>query len=136
MPILAPFAINSNSYGGQFSWRVSPKFTLSGWVGLTEVEAIDFGDGEIWNYALTFAFPDLGGPGHLGGIVLGVQPYLASFEGADFPNDTSVHVEAFYRYQIRPGIWLTPGFLWLTAPNQNRENEDIVLWMLRTTFLF
>jgi hypothetical protein len=135
--VLAPFTVNSNSYGGQFSWRASPKFTLSGWVGLTEVEAIDAGDGEIWNYALTFAFPDLGGPGHLGGVVLGVQPYLASMEGVELPNnDTSVHVEAFYRYQIREGIWLTPGLIWITAPNQNRDNEDIVLWTLRTTFLF
>ncbi|MDY6804244.1 MAG: iron uptake porin [Cyanobacteriota bacterium] len=135
--VLAPFAVNSNSYAGQFSWRVSPKFILSGWVGLTEVEAIEQGDGEIWNYALTFGLPDLGGEGHFGGIVLGVQPYLASLEGVEIPsNDTSVHVEAFYRYQIRQGIWLTPGFIWLTAPNQNRDNEDIFLWTLRTTFLF
>lgn len=135
--VLAPFTINSDSFGGQFSWRINLKVVLSGWVGLTKIEAIEQGDGEIWNYALTLALPDLGGEGHLGGLVVGVQPYLASLEGVDIPsNDTSLHVEGFYRYQVRPGIWITPGFIWITAPNQNRKNEDILLWTVRTTFLF
>lgn len=134
---LAPFKIVANSYGGQFSWRINPKFVMSGWVGLTNVRAIGQGDGEIWNYALTFALPDLGGEGNLGGLVVGAEPYLGHLEGVTVPsNDTSVHVEAFYKYQVTPGITVTPGVIWITAPNQNRDNEDIVLGVVRTTFWF
>lgn len=134
---LAPFKVVANSYGGQFSWRINPKFVMSGWVGLTNVRAIGQGDGEIWNYALTFALPDLGGEGNLGGLVVGAEPYLGHLEGVTVPsNDTSIHIEAFYKYQVTPGITVTPGVIWITAPNQNRDNEDIVLGVVRTTFWF
>jgi len=36
--------------------RVNPNFAIAGWVSLTNVRAIG-GDGEVWNYALTLAFP-------------------------------------------------------------------------------
>ena len=134
---LAPFQVVSNSYGGQASWRINPKLTISGWVGLTKVRALGQGDGDIWNYAITVALPDLGKQGNLGGLVVGVEPYLTSLEGVKIPsNATSVHVEAFYKYQLTNNISITPGIIWITAPNQNHDNEDIVIGTVRTTFLF
>ena len=135
--VLAPFQVVSNSYGGQVSWRINPKITISGWVGLTKVRALGQGDGDIWNYAVTVALPDLGRPGNLGGLVVGVEPYITSLEGIKIPsNATSVHVEAFYRYQLTNNISITPGVIWITAPNQDHDNEDIVIGTVRTTFLF
>lgn len=134
---LAQFPTVTNSYAAQASWRVSSNFAIAGWVGLTDVRAIGVGDGEVWNYALTLAFPDLGKEGSLGGLVIGAQPYLASLEGvAPFSNDTPLHIEAFYRYQLTDNIAITPGIIWLTAPNQNADNEDIIITTLRTTFTF
>lgn len=134
---LAQFPTVTNSYAAQASWRVSSNFAIAGWVGLTDVRAIGVGDGEVWNYALTLAFPDLGKEGSLGGLVIGAQPYLASLGGvAPFSNDTPVHVEAFYKYQLTDNIAITPGIIWLTAPNQNTDNEDIIITTLRTTFTF
>ncbi len=133
---LLPYATVANSYGGEMSWRVSPRFTIGGWVGLTKVRAIATGDAEIWNYALTLAFPDLGKQGNLGGIVVGAEPYLTSFEGRDIRSDTPLHVEAFYKYQVSDNISITPGAIWLTAPNQNSDNSDVVIGTLRTTFEF
>lgn len=134
---LAQFPTVSNSYGVEFNWRVNPSLILSGWGGLTKVRAIGQGDGEIWTYALSAAFPDLGRKGNLGGLVVGAQPYLASLEGANpASRDVPFHIEAFYRHQINDRISITPGVIWLLSPNQNARNEDIVLGVLRTTFTF
>jgi hypothetical protein len=133
---LAQFPVVSNSYGVQASWKINPSVILSGWGGLTKVRAIGAGDGDIWTYALTLAFPDLGKKGSLGGIILGAQPYLAQLDGFRLNNDVPLHVEAFYKYAINDNISITPGLIWLLAPNQNADNEDIVLGVLRTTFTF
>lgn len=134
---LSQFPTITNSYATQASWRVNPNFAIAGWVAITNVRAIGAGDGEVWNYALTLAFPNLGKQGSLGGLVVGAQPYLASLKGvAPFSNDTPFHIEGFYKYQLTDNISITPGFIWLTAPNQNADNEDIVIGTVRTTFIF
>lgn len=134
---LAQFPTATDSYGAQASWKVNSNFILSGWVGFTKVRAIGVGDGEVWNYALTLAFPDLGKKGNLGGLIIGAEPYLASLEGVDLPaNDTPIHIEGFYKFQLSDHISVTPGVIWLTAPNQNANNEDVVLGTIRTTFTF
>jgi len=45
--------------------------------------------------------------------------------------DTSLHLEAFYKHQLSDNIQITPGVIWLTAPNHNQNNDDIVI-VLRT----
>ena len=81
--------------------------------------------------------------GNTGGFVVGVEPYLAEFDALvdpglsdDFENDTSLHIEAYYQHKIRKNISLTPAIIWITAPNQDRDNEDIVVGTLQTVFSF
>ena len=50
--------------------------------------------------------------------------------------DTSLHLEAFYRYQLTDNIQVTPGVIWLTAPNHNANNDDVVIGVFRTVFRF
>ncbi len=130
----------SNSYGAQASFRLSPRFIIGGWGGLTNARIIGRGDAKIWNYAVTLAFPDLGKEGNLLGFVLGREPYLDKLEAPgnlrNFNNDTSYHVEGFYKYQLTDNISLTPGVIWITNPNQNDRNDDIIIGTLRTTFTF
>ena len=129
----------ANSYGAQFSWQPTPKFALGGWFTAVFPRLIGRGDGEILTYALTFAFPDLVKEGNLLGFVVGAEPYLTSFDGGDpqpFKVDVPLHLEAFYRHQINQNISITPGFVWLTAPNQDNDNSDSVIATLRTTFQF
>ncbi len=134
---LAQFPTVTNSYGAEFFWQAHAQFGVGAWIGLVKARAIGVGDGEIWNYALSFVFPDLGKEGNLGAIVLGAQPYLASLEGVEkFENDTPFHIEIFYKYQLTDNISLTPGIIWHLAPNQNTNNQDIVTGTLRTTFTF
>ncbi|MGK7932496.1 MAG: iron uptake porin [Microcystaceae cyanobacterium] len=131
--------IIGNGYGTQFSWQPSDNFALSGWFFALYPRIIGQGDGNILSYALTFAFPDVGKEGNLLGFVVGAEPYLTSFDGGNpqpFEVDTPWHIEAFYRYQINPNISVTPGLIWLTAPNQDTRNEDDVVMTVRTNFQF
>ena len=87
------------------------------------------------------AFPDLLKDGSLGGIIVGVEPRVDSVSsglrsaiGRD--PSTSIHVEAFYQYRLNDNISITPGVVWLTAPDHNSSNQDVVIGTVRTTFTF
>lgn len=131
----------SNSYGVEASFQLSSQFVLGGWVGYTGARVIGEGDASIWNWAITAAFPDLGKPGNLAGIIVGMEPKVTGSNtrlrgiGIDDPS-TSLHLEAFYQYQLTDNIIITPGVIWLTAPNHNSANDDGVIGTVRTTFKF
>jgi hypothetical protein len=138
-----PFS--SNSYGAELSWRLSSKFVLGGWAGYTNARnlssaggTVDRGDVDIWNWAVTLGFPDLGKKGNLAGIIVGMEPKLtgSSIDEIDEDEDTSYHFEVFYQYRLTDNIAITPGVIWLTAPNHNNDNDDVVIGVLRTTFSF
>ncbi|MDM9385029.1 iron uptake porin [Chlorogloeopsis sp. ULAP01] len=138
-----PFS--SNSYGVQASLGISEQFVLGGWVGYTNARnlstaggTIDRGELDIWNWAVTLGFPDLGKKGNLAGIIVGMEPKVtgSSLNEIDTDGDTSYHVEAFYQYQISDNITITPGVIWLTAPDHNNDNDDVIIGALRTTFSF
>jgi hypothetical protein len=138
-----PFA--SNSYGIEASFGLSDKFVLGGWVGYTNARnlsteggLVDRGELEIWNWAVTLGFPDLGKKGNLAGIIFGMEPKVtsSSINEISRDRDTSYHIEAFYQYQVTDNISITPGVIWLTAPDHNNNNDDVVIGALRTTFSF
>jgi hypothetical protein len=54
-----------NSYGISASFAPSSKFAIGGWAGLTNATVIGLGNADVWNYALTLAFPDFGQEGNL-----------------------------------------------------------------------
>jgi carbohydrate-selective porin OprB len=54
------------------------------------------------------------------------------FVGAS--NNIPLHIEAFYRYQINDNISITPGLVYLLAPDQ--QDDDALLGVLRNTFTF
>jgi hypothetical protein len=142
---LSDIASSSNSYGIEASLGLSEKFVLGGWVGYTNTRNLattagfpNRGEVDIWNYAVTLGFPDLGKKGNLAGIILGMEPKVtsSSIQGLDKDRDTSYHVEAFYQYKVSDNITITPGVIWLTAPDHNNNNDDVVIGALRTTFSF
>ncbi|QXE22500.1 S-layer region-like protein [Richelia sinica FACHB-800] len=147
----------TNHYGLQASYRFNPQFTLSGWLGYTQAIAennaganVKRGDqAEIWNWAVTLAFPDLGKKGNLGGIIFGQPPKVTSNDfgsSAVSPtnlvadrrvdNDTSYHLEALYRYQVNSNLSITPGLIVIFNPEHNSNNDTIFTGVLRTTFRF
>ncbi len=60
----------------------------------------------------------------------------SSINEIDEDEDTSYHFEAFYQYQVSENITITPGVIWLTAPDHNSDNNDVIIGALRTTFSF
>ncbi|MEH2265592.1 iron uptake porin [Nostoc sp.] len=134
----------SNSYGIEASFQPSSKFVIGGWAGLTKARVLSVtpGDAEIWNYAVTLAFPDLGKTGNIAGIIVGMEPKVTSVSGSlsnagiNKDPDTSYHIEGFYQYKLSDNISITPGVIWLTAPDHNNQNDDIVIGTVRTTFTF
>ncbi len=136
---VAQSPVISNSYGVNLSWQPIQDIAVNAWFSDTEARLIGQGDGNILSYALTLGFTNLFNEGDLLGFVFGAQPYLTSFRGGDpqpFNVDVPVHIESFYRYAINDSISITPGFIWLLAPNQNANNGDDVIGVIRTTFVF
>ena len=136
-------ATTSDNFGLQFTWRLSPKFNLGGWFGYTLAHQVKGEENEatIINGAINFGFPDLFAKGNLGGIIVGVPPkvtsndFLVNRKQAEDP-ETSLHIEAFYRYRINNNISLTPIFYVITKPEHNGANEPIWVGVLRTSFTF
>lgn len=130
-----------NSYGAEFNFQVASFLQIGGWFGYSAVRVIDTGDAQVWNYAGRISFPDLGNKGSLLGFVVGVEPYLGGTTGFNVGGSSDsdyngLHIEGFYRYQLNDNISVTPGVIWLTAPNQDNNNDDAIIGAIRTTFTF
>jgi len=133
-------AFSSNSYGVQASLGLSKKFVLGGWAGYTNSKVLTGtkGDVDTFNYAVTLGLPDLGKKGNLAGVIVGMEPKVtsSSFAGVTKDPNTSYHIEGFYQYKLNDNITLTPAVIWLTAPDHNDTNDNVVIGALRTTFSF
>ncbi|MEG4226364.1 iron uptake porin [Microcoleus sp. N9_B2] len=140
--------VSSNSYGAQASWQLNRRFAIGGWAGYTNqrilsnlatpTDSVQRGDQKIWNWAVTLAFPDLLKEGNVAGILVGMEPRVTSSTNRTLPEDkdTSLHVEGFYQFKLSDNISVTPGLIWLTAPDHNKDNSDLVIGVIRTTFTF
>ncbi|HEY9872082.1 MAG TPA: iron uptake porin [Candidatus Obscuribacterales bacterium] len=132
---------STNSYGLEASYQVSRNFNISGWAGLINAHAESNphkgSDAQIFTWAFTFALPDFGGLGNLAAFIIGQPPKAINNDvvGREDP-DTSLHLEAFYRYQLTNNISITPGFFLITNPEHNADNSPIYVGILRTSFVF
>ncbi|MEB3294119.1 MAG: iron uptake porin [Synechococcales bacterium] len=130
-------ATTSDNFGVQASFRINPSVNLAGWAGLTRAHASKSNnDATIWNWAVALSFPDLGKKGNLGGIIVGMPPKLSDIDLGAEDGDTTLHVEALYRYQLNNNISITPGFMVLFNPEHNSNNDTIFVGTIRTTFTF
>ena len=128
----------THSYGIQTTVELNNRLSLYGFGGYTDVNFIGQGDGDLWFYGMGVGIENWLIPQTSGGLIIGSEPYLAGFNHAslDAGNDTPLHVEAFYTLRLSDQVSISPGLLWLTAPNQDRNNSDRVIATLRTTFKF
>jgi hypothetical protein len=135
--------------------RVSDNFHIHAWGGYVRSSAensgtsslangrggsvsrfVDRGDNASAFYAaLGLSFPDVGGRGNLPGILIGLPPRLSNSDVRD-EKDTSVHLEAFYRFQLSDNIAITPGFWAVINPENNSDNDTQFVGVIRTYFQF
>ena len=140
--------VATNSFGAQAQFDLTPKISLRGWGGYTTADIInggddDNGEAEIINFAGAIVISDLVKEGSMAALIVGAEPFLSSIDGdgddtdEDIPVDIPLHVEALYKFNLNDNISITPGVIWLAAPNQDADNnEDIFIGALRTTFTF
>ena len=84
--------------------------------------------------AVGLTFPDVG-EGNLPGILVGLPPRVTDSDVRD-EDDTSYHVEAFYRFQLNDYISVTPGFWVVFNPENNSDNSNQYVGVIRTSFNF
>ena len=105
-------SVSTNAYGFGGYYAVNPHFSLGGWVNFIQARLFGKGDADIWTYSLQAVFPDLGQEGNLGGLVVGMEPALTGLQTSlpysSSRNDTSLHLEAFYRHRINDHLTVTP----------------------------
>ncbi|RCJ37745.1 S-layer protein [Nostoc punctiforme NIES-2108] len=133
-----------NLYGLQAFYQVNSKLAINAWVSYGVHRYLGRGDAEAMDWAVGLAFPDLFSEGALGGILVGMEPKLISLSNnvnlgkglGQADRDTSLHVEAFYQYKIGDHIEVTPGLIWITAPDSDASNPDSLFAWVRTVFRF
>jgi Carbohydrate-selective porin, OprB family len=129
---------SADHYSVLASTDLSKNLILSGWAGYTSArQQGGGGTADIWNYAVTLAARDFGAKGNTLGFVLGIPPKVTgtSLRGRR-DNDTSLHLEAFYKYKLSDNLTITPGILVLVNPEHNAANPTEYLGTIRTTFNF
>ncbi|GAP96349.1 iron uptake porin [Leptolyngbya sp. NIES-2104] len=134
----------ANAYGVSATFQIAPQLVLNGSVGYTNARSLQSGARgtlDIWNWAVGLAVPDFLKKGSVAGVIVGMEPRVTGARGAfgsavGRDRDTSLHVEGFYQFQLNDNIAITPGIIWLTAPNHDNRNDDIVIGTIRTTFTF
>lgn len=131
----------ANSYGAEAAYRINSAATLSGWVGFSNARAVAGANrgatADLFNWAATLSFPDLGKQGGLGAIVVGQPSKATSNDLADREDpNTSLHLEAMYRYPVSDNVTITPGVIVITNPEHDNNNDTIYVGTIRTTFSF
>jgi hypothetical protein len=148
---------SANHYNFLASSRLSPGFTLSGWVGLTnasvENAGVNNGNADIFNAAISAAISDVGAKGNVLGFIVGIPPKVNSIS-TNLPaatpaalatarnrynTDTALHLEALYKIRVSDNLEITPGVLLITSPESqpgaaNRGSEFV--GTIRSTFKF
>jgi hypothetical protein len=124
-----PGNASANSYGAEFTFKASDTLAFNGFVLNTIANKTTLGKQDIWSYGAGVTVPNVDGKGGLIGLLVGAEPYVG---GA---GKTPFHIEGFYKYKLSDNLSITPGLIYLTAPNQVDGNGAFI-GVVRTTFSF
>jgi hypothetical protein len=119
---------SANSYGAQFTYKASDTLAFNGFAMNTRANK-STGTEDIWSYGGGVSLPNFDGKGGLLGLIVGAEPYVGGV------GSTPIHIEGFYKYKLSDNLSITPGLIYLTAPNQVSGNGALI-GVVRTTFLF
>lgn len=130
-------SLTTDSVGAEFSFGLSERFAIGGWVGLTFANQASGAenDAEILNGAINFAIRDFLKEGATAGLIAGVPPFVIRSDVIDDP-DPPIHLEANYQFPVNDFITITPGVIYLINPNGDSTDGDIFVGVIRTTFKF
>ena len=135
-----PFLNNPTStdtFGGQFDWRIFPKVGLGGWFSATGATSLTTNQkATVLNAALSLGFFDLFKEGNHGGILVGIPPYVSSNDNAARKDAlTPWHIEVFYTHKITKNISITPDIYVILNPDSGTA-DPIWAASVRASFNF
>ncbi|OSO94446.1 hypothetical protein B7O87_02545 [Cylindrospermopsis raciborskii CENA303] len=138
--------VEANNYGLQVNFKATPKISLGGWLGYTTVNSLPATaattptTGDVFYWAGNVAFKDLLREGNTLGIIFGQPPKFTGGKAGstNIPGekDTSFHLEGLYKIKVSDNILVTPGLLVILDPQHNKDNPNILVGTIRTTFSF
>ena len=120
---------SANSYGAEVSYKASETLALNAFVLNTTANKGGIGRQDIWSYGAGVSLPNFDGKGNLIGLLVGAEPFVGGV------GSTPYHIEGFYKYKFSDNLSVTPGLIYLTAPNQLNGNSALI-GVVRTTFTF
>ncbi len=128
---------SANHYSAMASAKLSPGFVLSGWAGLANARAEGGTDtANLFNYAVSAAFPDFGAKGNTLGFTVGSPPKVTGGTvAARVDTANPLHLEAIYKVKLNDTVDITPGLLLITNPDTATKGTEYV-GTIRTTFKF
>jgi Carbohydrate-selective porin, OprB family len=121
--------IKANSYGAQFAFKASDTLAFNGFVLNTSADKAAIGKQDLWSYGAGLSVPNIDGKGSLAGLLVGAEPYVGGVGTVPY------HIEGFYKYKLSDNLSITPGLIYLTAPNQTNSNSALI-GVVRSTFTF
>ena len=127
----------SHHVGFGANYQFGERIALAAWggyVSATNKEAN--GTAGIWTWNANLVFPDLLKEGALAAVGIGMPPKLTAGDNVTKDEDTSLLIEALYKYPINDNILLTPGFYVVTNPDHDGNRDSVFVGLLRTTFKF
>jgi Carbohydrate-selective porin, OprB family len=129
---------SANHYNFLASAKLAPGFVLSGWAGVTNAtrETAAGGTADIFNYAISAAFPDFGSKGNTLGFIVGGPPKVTrNSVAARLDTANPLHIEALYKVKFSDNVDITPGLLLITNPDTSTKGTEYV-GTIRTTLKF
>ncbi|TBR59750.1 hypothetical protein BLD44_018355 [Mastigocladus laminosus UU774] len=148
LPFGANTPTSSNAFGLQFTYKLSEKLILGGWASyfnaraegspsLSNFNGSKGDQADIWSWAITTSLADLGKLGSQLSFVFGMPPKVTDNDVIERRDqDTSLHFELSYRYPVTDRISITPGFLVITSPEHNADNDTVWIGLMQTSFSF
>ncbi|MGK7930792.1 MAG: iron uptake porin [Microcystaceae cyanobacterium] len=139
---------SANHFGFQSSFQLAPQFNLSSWAGWSQAYAEGAGTGfsgvtvndgdqaNILNWAVTFAFLDVGKEGGIVGLVVGQPPKVTFNESEVEDPDSAWHLQAQYLYPVHNNFSLNPGVFLILNPENNSTSPAIFMGTIRGIFTF
>jgi hypothetical protein len=95
----------------------------------TSADKATIGKQDLWSYGAGVSVPNIDGKGSLAGLLVGAEPYVGGVGSVPY------HIEGFYKYKFSDNLSITPGLIYLTAPNQVNSNSALI-GVIRSTFTF
>ncbi|MFM7558715.1 iron uptake porin [Cylindrospermopsis raciborskii] len=137
----------ASHYGVQLNLKATPKISLGGWAGYTTASTLTGAptSRDYWYWTGNLAFKDFLIEGNTLGFVFGQPP---KFTGGKTRNaagvtsningetNTSFHLEGLYKIKVSDNVLITPGVLVILDPEHNKNNPNILVGTIRTTFSF